>query len=269
MALASTGVVAQGRQSRIDDARAFYYAADYEKALSALDRVEPADKSEAATVELFRGASLFALDRSSEAERAFERLVTLKPDLLPDQLGMPPSITARFAATRARILAETARQTHDENRPQSEPRVRADAAASDTQPEFYTRADASVSPPVPIREHVPEPPPIKGADFSRTITLLVDIAIDGSVERVSLEGTIHPRVDALIRQAASTWLYRPATLHGQAVKFRKALRIDFRLTRGHTDCCTAATCEAQPFSPSSGSALPFSCSTDARVVTTE
>jgi len=226
MVVASVSVLSQTRQSRTDEARVLYYAAAYEEALSALDRVEAANTNEAATVELFRGASLLALGRSSEAERVFEKLVTLKPDLLPDQLGMTPWITSRFAAVRARVLADMERRNRAESPP--EPETEVVQPEFDTQPEFYTLADRSVSRPIPIREHVPPPPVIKGADSSGTITLLVDIAIDGSVERVSLEGTIHPRIDALIRQAATTWLYRPAMLNGHPVKFRKALRVEIR-----------------------------------------
>jgi hypothetical protein len=126
------------------------------------------------------------------------------------------------------------RQNHATNLPQGEPGVSLNPPELDpapepgAQPEFYTLADESVSRPIPIREQVPQPPAIKGADFSGTLTVILDIALDGSVERVNVEGTIHPRVDAMIRQAASTWLYRPATLNGHPVKFRKALRIEIR-----------------------------------------
>ncbi len=226
MVAASVGVLSQTRQSRTDEARVLYYAAAYEEALSTLDRVEATKPSEAATVELLRGATLFALGRTNEAERAFERLVTLKPDLLPEQLEMTPWITSRFAAVRARVLADMER-SHTENPPKPEPEVQVPPQL-DAQPEFYTLADGAVSRPVPIREQVPEPPVIKGADSSGTITLLVDIAIDGSVERVIVEGTIDPRIDALFRQAATTWLYRPATLNGHPVKFRKALKVEIR-----------------------------------------
>jgi hypothetical protein len=226
MVAASVGVLSQARQSAIDEARVLYYAAAYEQALLTLDRVEVTKPSDAANVELFRGASLLALGRSNEAERAFERLVTLKPELLPEQLDLTPWITSRFAAVRARVLAEMERP-HTEHPPKPETEVQVPSQV-DAQPEFYTLADRSVSRPVPIREHVPEPPVIKGADSSGTITILVDIAIDGSVERVIVEGTIDPRIDALFRQAATTWLYRPATLNGHPVKFRKALKVEIR-----------------------------------------
>jgi tetratricopeptide (TPR) repeat protein len=219
---ASAGLLSQTRQSAIEEARVLYYAAAYEQALAALDRVEPASTNEATTAELFRGASLLALGRSEDAEHAFERLVTLRPDLLPEQLDMTPWIASRFAAVRARVLTDRERRERAAGRRRSE-------AVEPGQPDFYTLADALVSRPVPIREHIPEPPAIDGVDLSGTATLLVDIAVDGSVDRVSLEGSIHPRIDDLIRQSARTWLYRPATLDGRPVKFRKALKIEIRL----------------------------------------
>ena len=116
---------------------------------------------------------------------------------------------------------------HTEDRPKPETEVQVPPQL-DAQPEFYTLLDRSVSRPVPIREHVPEPPVIKGIDSSGTIRLLVDIGIDGTVEGVTVEGTIHPRIEALFRQAATNWLYRPATLNGHPVKFRKALKVEIR-----------------------------------------
>ncbi len=56
----------------------------------------------------------------------------------------------------------------------------------------------------------------------------VDIAIDGSVEGVRLDGGIHPTYTAVLRQAAETWSYEPATLDGQPFRFRKALKIEIR-----------------------------------------
>ena len=61
-----------------------------------------------------------------------------------------------------------------------------------------------------------------------TATLEIDIAADGSVERVTLGGTLHTDYAVLLRSAAMKWRYAPATLNGQPVKFRKALRIDIR-----------------------------------------
>ena len=94
-------------------------------------------------------------------------------------------------------------------------------------PEFYTVEDPMVSPPVAIRQNIPEPPASK-ADFRGTATLEVDIATDGSIEHVAVGGVIHPSYAALLRQTAATWRYQPATLNARPVKFRKALKIEIR-----------------------------------------
>jgi TonB family protein len=217
---ASGSVVAQTHNVLIDEARELYIAAAYEQALSVLDRVDVPSASDAATVELYRAACLLVLDRADEAERAFERLVTLAPDLRPDQLGMAPRITSRFATVRARVLPGITQQRQAQDRAEGTP------VAIWEQPAFHTVDDVSVSRPIPLRERVPEPPAVKGIDFTGTVTLQVDIATDGSVERVSLEGTIHPIYDSMILEAAKMWRYQPATLDGQPVKFRKALKIE-------------------------------------------
>jgi TonB family protein len=213
-------VVAQTGHVSIQEVRALYYAAAYEQALSALDRIEVTSASEAATVERYRAACLLVLGRPGEAEQAFERLVTLAPDMRPDQLDLAPWITSTFAAVRARVLPRIEQQR------QLQDRAASASVGKPEQPAFYTVNDVSVSRPIPLRERVPEPPAMKGVDFTGTVTLHVDIAPDGSVERVSLEGAIHPIYDSIIREAVKTWRYRPATLNAQPVKFRKALKIE-------------------------------------------
>jgi tetratricopeptide (TPR) repeat protein len=201
-------LTAQTSQSPLERARELYYAAAYEEALAVLDGIDVTSPTDASTVELYRGACLFAVGRTSEAEEAFERLVVLSPDINPEQLDMAPWITLRFAAVRARLLS------------------RADPAPE--QPAFYTVADSSVIRPVPIREDVPEPPTMRGVDFTGTVTLQIDIALDGSVESVDLEGVVHPSYAQLLRETARNWRYQPATLNAQPVKFRKALRVEIR-----------------------------------------
>jgi hypothetical protein len=170
---------------------------------------------------VYRAACLFALGRGSEAEQAFERLATLWPDITPEQLGMTPWITSRFAEVRARVSSRV------DQRP-TESELSSATLAEPELPPFYTVADPLVAPPVPVREDVPQPPARRGVDFTGTVTLQVDIALDGSVESVNLEGTVHPSYATLLREAARNWRYVPATLNSQPVKFRKALRVEIR-----------------------------------------
>jgi tetratricopeptide (TPR) repeat protein len=214
-------LAAQTHQPPLDRARELYYGAAYEEALAVLDGIDVASPTDAPTVELYRAACLFALGRTSEAEQTFERLVALSPDTGPEQLDMTPWIASRFAAVRARVLSRVDQRPTDN-------RVASATVAAPEQPAFYTVADLSVIRPVPLREDVPEPPKRRGVDFTGTVTLQVDIALDGSVEGVSLEGVAHPSYAELLRETARNWRYQPATLNSQPVKFRKALRIDIR-----------------------------------------
>src|SRR5687767_1203822 len=104
--MACATVAAQPSQLTFHDARALYYAAEYEKALEVLDRLEvTGGGSDGATLALYRGASLFALGRPTEAERAFERVVAIAPDLRPEQLDLAPWLVTKFAAVRTRVLS--------------------------------------------------------------------------------------------------------------------------------------------------------------------
>jgi len=221
-------VAGQTRHVSIQEARDLYYAAAYEQALSALDRVNVRSPDEAATVEQYRAACLLALGSPREAEQALERLVTIAPDMQPDQLAVAPWIALRFAAVRARVLSRAQQRQMDKQEPSVPAGMPDSPVAIPDQPTFYTIDDPAVIRPVPLRERVPEPPATKGIDFSGTVTLQVDISTDGSVERVNLEGTIHPIYDSMIREAANTWRYRPATLDDRPVKFRKALKIEIK-----------------------------------------
>jgi hypothetical protein len=56
-------------------------------------------------------------------------------------------------------------------------------------------------------------------------TLEVIIDERGRVEAAFIRQPIHPRYDPLVLEAASGWQYRPATLYGKPVKYRKLVGI--------------------------------------------
>jgi tetratricopeptide (TPR) repeat protein len=203
--------------SSIAAARTHYYAAAYEDALEALERIQPPRAADAAVVEQYRGASLLALGRVADAEAAFERMVRVAPDLTADTLGFAPRVNALIAAVRARVLP-LLEHVPD---PGSVPALVAPQQA----PPFYTAADPDVTRPVAIQESVPEPPSIADIDFTGTVFVEIDIAPDGTVERAALRGAIHPTYDAMIAAAAREWRYRPASVGAEPVKFRKVLKI--------------------------------------------
>lgn len=219
--VAAASGTAQVRHTAVD-ASNLYYAAEYEEALSVLEALEGTNTSEARSIELLRAACLLALGRATEADEAFERLVLLAPDLRPDQLAMTPWIVSRFSVVRDRVLTQGAQRRQALERRTPEP------VLMPAQPDYYTINDAAVVRPVAISEGVPEPPDVKGVDFTGIINVQVDIKADGSVEQVSVASDVHPVYREMVRREAEKWHYRPATLNAQPVKFRKALTIEIR-----------------------------------------
>jgi TonB family protein len=57
---------------------------------------------------------------------------------------------------------------------------------------------------------------------------LVDIVIDelGRVVSMTMRGSIHPTYDAQVLGAARDWKYKPATLNGKPVRYRRLIAIN-------------------------------------------
>ena len=91
---------------------------------------------------------------------------------------------------------------------------------------IYTADDRDVTPPVVVRQDIPKIP-------QATIAMarsrgLVDIVIDelGRVVGLTIRTSIHPTYDAQILAAAKDWKYKPATLNGRPVKYRRLISIN-------------------------------------------
>jgi len=90
-------------------------------------------------------------------------------------------------------------------------------------PRVYGGADAAVIPPVTLRQELPSFPgqaliPRQG---------LMEIVIDenGLVETAVMRQPVTPTYDALALTAAKTWRYKPASVNGAPVKYRKVVQI--------------------------------------------
>ena len=90
-------------------------------------------------------------------------------------------------------------------------------------PRVYTIGDNGVVPPTVIRQELP---PFTGV-IERPIVGALEVLIDeqGRVVAASMRGPVLPGYDRQAVQAAQTWRYRPATLNGQPVKFRKFIQV--------------------------------------------
>jgi tetratricopeptide (TPR) repeat protein len=90
---------------------------------------------------------------------------------------------------------------------------------------IYTAEEAGIVPPVPTRQDVPRvPSTITNQTRDRGLLELV-IDEQGRVIGIDLKIPLHPQYDAQLMSAAREWRYRPATLEGRPVKFRKLIQI--------------------------------------------
>lgn len=92
---------------------------------------------------------------------------------------------------------------------------------------IYGAEDKNVVPPAIVRQDVPPVPvAINGQIRDRG---RVDVVIDeqGRVTFVALRQAMHPMYDQLLLAAARDWKYRPATMDGVPVKYRKTIGVNF------------------------------------------
>jgi hypothetical protein len=98
--------------------------------------------------------------------------------------------------------------------------------ARQTASRIYDATDTSVVPPIVVRQVVP-PFSIRAVPSSQG---MVEIIVNelGMVEMATILIPVTRVYDKAVLDAAKDWVYRPATLNGVPVKFRKAIRISFK-----------------------------------------
>jgi hypothetical protein len=94
-------------------------------------------------------------------------------------------------------------------------------AAFAVEPRVYSSSDSNVVPPAAIKQDLPPYPKDIGMMRSGVLEIVVNEA--GMVEAATLRSSIHVRYDPIALAAARLWRYRPATIAGQPVKFRKVI----------------------------------------------
>ena len=162
-----------------------------------------------------------------EAAAAFERVVLLAvdADLTADQ---------KAALDDKRLLADGfAKLAHAAATPPPPPPAPAPEPAAPPVPvvdydAVFDGSSAGVVAPVTLRQDIPQwshpslPVP-KAAG-----TLEVIISSEGVIERATLMQPITPFYDRQLLESTRNWRYRPASLDGRAVRFRKLIRISFQ-----------------------------------------
>jgi TonB family protein len=101
--------------------------------------------------------------------------------------------------------------------------VAPEPAPQSSAPRIYQAGDPRVTVPVVVRQEMPTFP-IRVVN-QRTGVLEVIIDETGAVESASIVTSLDPRYNQLVLGAARFWRYRPATVDGVPVKFRKRIQM--------------------------------------------
>ena len=95
-------------------------------------------------------------------------------------------------------------------------------------PRIYTGGETGITPPGIISQALP---PFPGqVIIPRNGKLEVVIDEIGAVESAVMSGTVTPNYDLMVLAATKTWRYKPATLNGVPVKFRKTVQLTIKPT---------------------------------------
>ena len=103
------------------------------------------------------------------------------------------------------------------------PTAAAIPSAAPRQPRIYQVGDAGVTLPVVIRQEMPAYSVKVAAQRSGQVDVVIDET--GAVESATIVTSVDPRYNALVLAASKSWRYRPATVDGVPVKFRKRIQI--------------------------------------------
>jgi hypothetical protein len=179
-----------------------------------------APKTGAASRSTKKGEATTSTPRASERTPPTARLPGSRPALvtrfnslmLPDLVSLtpPPIAVPRFPA--AHIFHESIEV----------PAAPGPERDDDGVP-VYSRVNGAVRPPIAIRPHLPSEPPA-WIPVEHLMVLDLVITNKGLVESVRLLTDPRTVNDFMIVSAAKAWIFAPATLNGQPVKYRHRIR---------------------------------------------
>jgi hypothetical protein len=88
----------------------------------------------------------------------------------------------------------------------------------------YGPDDVGVVPPTVVRQRLPD---FDSRLISSARSGVLEVVIDelGRVVAAAMRSPVHPRYDPLVLDAARSWQYKPATVNGRPVKYRKIVTI--------------------------------------------
>lgn len=162
-----------------------------------------------------------------EAASAFERVLSLAADAdLTDE--------QKAALEDKRLLADGfARLAHAAATPPPAPEPAPEAPAPPSAPvvdydAVFDGSSAGVVAPVTLRQDIPRwsHPSLPVPKAAGTLDVI--ISPEGVIERATLTQPVTPFYDRQLLDSTKNWRYRPATLDGRPVRFRKLIRIAFQ-----------------------------------------
>ena len=95
-------------------------------------------------------------------------------------------------------------------------------------PRVYASGDANVVAPISVRQDLPAFTRGLPAPPSGSLEVVIDET--GAVESATMREPINPTYDRQVLQAVRNWHYKPATVDGTPVKFRKMIQIAVKPT---------------------------------------
>lgn len=142
------------------------------------------------------------------------------PDIAP-VVDQPPLSDLRVLATGFHDLAVKSLPPPPPPAPIAPPIAAAQAPL--TPPQIYSATDLKVVPPIVVSQVMP---PFPGRVVLGNVAV-IEVIVDetGAVESASLETGLNPQYNRTALLAARAWKYRPATLDGMPVKYRKRVQI--------------------------------------------
>jgi TonB family protein len=170
-------------------------------------------------------AAKAAYDRKdyASAEERFRELVTLLNDpQLANRLNDMRTLAAGFVDLAAAAAAPPPEAK------KTEPPAPAPAPVERAEPKpmhVWTSDEPGVVPPVALRQEVPRVPVAITSQTRERGLLEVMIDEQGRVVGLTVRVSIHPMYDSLLISAAREWRYKPATVGGVPVKFRKMIQV--------------------------------------------
>jgi TonB family protein len=170
-------------------------------------------------------AAKAAYDRReyASAEAQFRELVTLLTDR---QMGNRLSDMRTLATGFVDLSAAAAAPPPEPKKVEAPAAPPAAVERADPKPaHVWTGDEPGVVPPVPLRQEVPRVPPMIATQARERGLLEVVIDEQGRVIGLTIRLSIHPMYDSLLMTAARDWRYRPATVGGTPVKFKKMIQV--------------------------------------------